>query len=131
IEPEILDNTDIEQIVVLVDPGASTTDTYYFDNITIPGLVSAEDTEFVSDLKAYPNPASDIFTLEYNLLYSGDVNISMTDITGRIVENKILENQPNGTFRMDFSTANLADGIYLYTVNVSGRNHTGKIIVNN
>ncbi|HKK39730.1 MAG TPA: T9SS type A sorting domain-containing protein [Cryomorphaceae bacterium] len=131
IAPDVVSSTDIEQLVILFDPGASSTDTYYFDNIAVPGLTSAEDTEFVSDLKAYPNPATDVVTLEYNLLSSGDVNISLTDITGRVIENKTLNNQPNGTFRMDISTGSYADGIYLYNVNVSGQNHTGKIIVNN
>jgi len=131
IDPELIGNTDIEQFVVLLDPGATTTGQYFFDNLTLDGLTSAEDTEFVSDLKAFPNPATDMVTLEYNLIASGDVNITLSDITGRVIENKIFKNQPNGTFRMDFNTGNYADGIYLYNVNVSGQNHAGKIIVNN
>jgi hypothetical protein len=131
IAPEIIDNTDIEQFVILIDPGTATTDTYFFDNIVIPGLTSAEDTKFLSDLKAYPNPAADVVTLEYNLVASGNVNISLTDITGRVIENRIFNNQPNGTFRMDFNTSSYANGIYLYNINVSGQNHTGKIVVNN
>jgi hypothetical protein len=131
IDPELIGNTDIEQFVVLVDPGATSTLTYFFDNLTLDGLTSAEDTEFVSDLKAFPNPATTMVTLEYNLIVSSDVNITLTDITGRVIENKIFKNQPNGTFRMDFNTSNYADGIYLFNVNVSGQNHAGKIIVNN
>ncbi|MFT6998218.1 MAG: hypothetical protein ACJAQ4_001978 [Cryomorphaceae bacterium] len=131
IAPDVITNTDIEQFVILLDPGTATTDTYYFDNIVIPGLTSAEDTKFVSGLKAYPNPATDVVTLEYNLVASGNVNISLTDITGRVIENRIFKNQPNGTFRMDFNTSSYANGIYLYNVNVSGQNHTGKIVVNN
>ncbi|MFT5595755.1 MAG: hypothetical protein ACI8QH_000541 [Flammeovirgaceae bacterium] len=131
IAPDLISNSDIEQFVILIAPGTTTTDTYYFDNIVIPGLTSAEDTKFVSALKAYPNPATDVVTLEYNLVSSGNVNISLTDITGRVIENRIFKNQPNGTFRMDFNTSSYANGIYLYNINVSGQNHTGKIVVNN
>ncbi|MCZ4407218.1 T9SS type A sorting domain-containing protein [Cryomorphaceae bacterium 1068] len=131
IAPDVIGSTDIEQFVVLIDPGSTTTDTYYFDNISIPGLTSAEDTEFVSGLTAYPNPSTDFVTIEYNLEKQGDVNITLTDITGRIVENKIFDNQPNGNFRVEFNTNNYAAGIYLYNVSVSGQNHTGKIVVNN
>ncbi|MGB6037034.1 MAG: T9SS type A sorting domain-containing protein [Cryomorphaceae bacterium] len=123
--------TDIEKFVILFNPGADTFEQYFFDNFQGTGILSDTDKEFVTDMKVFPNPASDMATLEYNLIASGDVNITLTDITGRVIENRIFQNQPNGTFRMDFNTGSYADGIYLFNVNVSGQNHAGKIIVNN
>lgn len=130
IQPEVTESPDIERFTLLFDFGSEIAgDQYYFDNITIPSLTSTEDTEYLAGLKAYPNPTTDVFTLEYNLLESSDVNMSLTDITGRVVENKQFSNLPTGTFRTDFDTNGLADGVYLYNVRVGNKNHTGKIIV--
>lgn len=131
IAPDVINSTDIEQFVVLIDPGASGTDQYYFDNITIPGLVSNQDVEYVSDLKAFPNPATTDVSLEYNLLTAGDVNITLTDITGRVIENRNFKNQSSGTHLINMDTEAYADGIYLYNVSVEGTNKSGKIVVNN
>jgi len=127
----VFEATDIEKFVILFNPGADTFEQYFFDNFQGTGILNDTDVEFVTDMKVFPNPASDMATLEYNLIASSDVNITLTDITGRVIENKVFKNQPNGTFRMDFNTSSYADGIYLFNVNVSGQNHAGKIIVNN
>jgi hypothetical protein len=131
IAPDVVNSTDIGQFVILVDPGSTSTDQYYFDNIAVPGLLSADDVDYVSDLKAFPNPASSTVSLQYSLQASADVNITVTDITGRVIENLIFENQPSGTHLEQINTNSFADGIYLYNVNVAGKNHTGKIVVNN
>jgi len=131
IAPDVISSTDIGQFVVLIDPGSTGTNQYYFDNITIPGLVSNQDIEYVSELKAFPNPATSEVSLQYNLLNAGDVTITLTDITGRVLENRRLSNQPSGAHLIQFDTDAYADGIYLYNVSVEGKSNTGKIVVNN
>jgi hypothetical protein len=132
IDPAVTESPDIERFTLLFDFGSEVPgDVYYFDNITIPSLLSSEDTEVLAGLKAFPNPTADIFTLEYNLLESSDVNMSLTDITGRVVENKQFSNLPTGMFRTDFDVNGLADGVYLYSVRVGNKNHTGKVVVRN
>ena len=47
----------------------------------IPSLTSSTDRY----LNIYPNPSNGIFNIEFNINISGDVNIKVIDITGRII----------------------------------------------
>lgn len=127
----VSDNPDIGQFVILFDQGAFTSDQYYFDNMTVTGVSSTDNIDVVADLTAFPNPATDQVSIAYNLKSNSDVNITLTDITGRVIENRLLENQSNGSHLVEFNTSRFADGIYLYNVRVANQNQTGKIVVNN
>jgi len=122
-------NPGVEQFVILFDEGQFTSDVYQFDNMTVTGLVSTEDIDVLSDLVAFPNPAKDFVRVEYSLIENSDVNLTLTDITGRVVENRFIANQSVGKQYVEFDTSDYAEGIYLYNVQVSGQNNTGKIVV--
>lgn len=125
------ENPDIGQFVILFDPGTNNSDVYFFDNMTVSGVVSTEEEVLIKNIVAFPNPATDAFTIEYSLIENSDVNITLTDITGRVIENISVANQAVGKQYIEFDTADFSDGIYLFNVQVDGKNNTGKIIVAN
>ncbi len=131
VAPDVTSAPDIEQITILIDPGSAVTgDQYYFDNIVIPALTSSEDVEFIKDFKVFPNPATNMATINYNLIKAGDVNYTLTDVTGRVVQNELFRNQASGTQQFDVNTGELANGIYLYNLLFNGQSVTGSLVVN-
>lgn len=126
----VFEATDIEQFVILLDPGSFTSDQYFMDNFTVTNLTSANEVEFIDEFVAYPNPASDITTIRYNLVEAGNVNFTLTDITGRIIDKRQFANRPAGNQQFDLNMSHLADGIYLYNLIVAGQTATGRIVVN-
>lgn len=88
-------------------------------------------TEATSSMVAYPNPAADRVTLSYTLNQSGNVNITVTDIMGRVV---LMENQGKKeagfAYKTSINTSNMNNGTYFYTVEVNGVKSTDKLVVN-
>jgi hypothetical protein len=126
----VFEAPDIEQFVILFDPGAFTSDQYYMDNFTVSNLTSSDDVDVIEEFLAYPNPAGEMTTIRYSLKTPGTVNFTLTDITGRVIKNQTFPNQPAGTQIFDLNTNDLADGVYLYTLSVGDSRSTGRIVVN-
>lgn len=90
----------------------------------------AEELTVTSSLNAYPNPAANNATISYSLNKSGNVNIVITDLMGRVVMNMEQGNQTAGVaYSVDVNTANLANGTYFYTLSVNGEKQTKKFVV--
>ena len=69
-----------------------------------------------------PNPASDYIEIRSSE-YSGDVHISLIDISGR----QVIDQETNVNSRIDIG--HLAKGAYIYTVTDGTNRSTGKVLV--
>ena len=69
-----------------------------------------------------PNPASDYIEIRSSE-YSGDVHISLIDISGR----QVIDQKTNVNSRIDIG--HLAKGAYIYTVTDGTNRSTGKVLV--
>ena len=69
------------------------------------------------EIEIYPNPIVDNdFYLYYKNAPEGEVEITITDITGRIAETVQLTNyHPDGEFYIDIGNSNLHKGVYIVT----------------
>jgi hypothetical protein len=75
--------------------------------------VTTLDLEDISaSVKLYPNPATDFATLEMSNDFIGNINISLTDISGRLVSNETVTKKAKN-FSYKINTAKLASGIYI------------------
>lgn len=87
------------------------------DNITISNyfLTNIQNNELTNALIVYPNPAENILNLQFASSHSGKVNLSLKDISG-----KILISQNNecaaGENNFQMNTSAIAAGIYLLEV---------------
>lgn len=91
----------------------------------------SEEVALASTLNAYPNPANNSTTITYSLNKSGNVNIVITDIMGRIVKTMEQGSQVAGTsYNVNLNTSDLANGTYFYTLSVDGERQTKKFVVN-
>ncbi|MDH5412562.1 MAG: M12 family metallo-peptidase [Flavobacteriaceae bacterium] len=88
--------------------------------------VSVEDITF-KDFKVFPNPFENSINLFLNVNSDDDVLISIYDVRGRMIINKKFPN-PSFIFREELNFDNLAEGIYVLTVQSGSSKASKKII---
>ncbi len=86
------------------------------------GTVLADSVVFVSDdriinqLQLYPNPTANSINVTFKADYTQDLNIYITDITGRVIYQRTLgKHEQEERFAVDVST--LPSGVYLLHIN--------------
>jgi len=82
---------------------------YYFDSVSLtPVILSTNDEILDNQLKVYPNPTSDIITVELVNNYSSKVTYKLYNLLGELIYTSETNNQ---LFSIDMS--DLSRGIYL------------------
>lgn len=72
----------------------------------------------ISDLTAYPNPASNILTVRWNAANAAPVSLELRDLQGRIVFSNQLHGVAGTNIRVvDLASLHLAEGPYLLRLN--------------
>jgi len=81
-----------------------------------------------SETYAYPNPFTDVVTINYSLKNDSQVIINLYDINGRLInqiENKTIS---SGNHSVEFNGSTLTSGVYFYTIQNNSGIQTQKII---
>jgi hypothetical protein len=81
-------------------------------------------------INIYPNPADDYFTVKLDLTKPSHVDLKITDIEGRIVD-EIFNDQISGThFEKEFNSSKLSNGTYFIRSSINNKvsNHQFKIL---
>lgn len=83
----------------------------------------------IGNVVAYPNPANNLLTVEFELANSTTVELKISDITGKEVVRILPGNYAQGKniVRTDIST--LAEGMYICTMRIDGRNQSFRFAV--
>ncbi len=76
----------------------------------------------------YPNPFNPVTQIEYSILKSGNVTLTVYDVNGKLVKTIINDNQTFGTYKYDFDASNLASGIYIYELRTNDFVATKKMV---
>ncbi len=122
--------TDISKFVILFDPDTNTSDQYYFDNFEFGIPLGVEDLEEVNSFEVFPNPTQGVTTFQYELQSAEKVNLSIFDVTGKMVTQLLNENQASGAQQVTWDASDLSNGIYFYTLSINGNIASGKIVLN-
>lgn len=69
----------------------------------------------------YPNPFNPITTISYALSHSGQVELSVFNIQGQIVQSLVNEKQDKGVHKAEFDASDLTSGMYIYSLKVDGK----------
>jgi len=64
----------------------------------------------------YPNPFNPVSKIKFSIPSSGNVKISVYDVSGKEVRVLLNERKDTGTYEMDFNGFNLSSGVYFYTI---------------
>jgi hypothetical protein len=93
------------------------------------GYVNAEDVIVQNSVSAFPNPSNDMVYIDFTTKKPSDVNISLSDITGKIIETKVISNL-TGEFTLPVNVSAWNPGMYLITISSNDQIITKKIMVN-
>jgi len=77
----------------------------------------------------YPNPADQQTLITYEIISPSDVELKITDIAGRIVQNIYEGSQTIGEHTIRLETKDLKPGVYFYNINAGNYVETKKMIV--
>jgi hypothetical protein len=81
-------------------------------------------------VETFPNPATDIFTVRFNLDRTQDVDIQLFSIDGKLIKNLTSKKMAAGVFTETFNTEGMAHGLYLLRINFEGKNQTQRLLIN-
>lgn len=82
--------------------------------------LSVNENENVFGMGVYPNPANADANVTFSLNNAADVNVTVTDLSGKVVYTEALGNVSAGTTEVSLNTASLSNGVYM--VNVAADN---------
>ena len=82
--------------------------------------VNEPSFDVVRGLTMAPNPAQDAVTMSYSLDVTGDVEISVVDLSGQLLLQTALSGRSAGTHTTSLNTSDLPAGFYLVRVGVNG-----------
>ena len=90
---------------------------------------SVNEVATVASHNAFPNPTSGTFDLTYTLSQSGELNIIVRDITGKLVMSKNEGSLAIGAHKTKLDLSSLAEGVYTYELNTNSTTTFGKIVL--
>jgi len=125
---EVAAATDIEQFVILFEPGTSSSNTFYFDNFRFDSPTNVTELSKVEKLKAFPNPVKDILNLSFNASELNNANINILDVTGKKVKSLKVNPSMQGEQVLNINLSDLPSGIYFYQITSSYNQINGKLI---
>lgn len=112
-------------------------DTWYFSTRTPMVRMNFDETLSTSEVekrnfsvKAYPNPAKNQTTIQFELENNADVNLVLTDMSGKVVYSTEQSNVAAGKNQINVSTNGLSNGVYFYSFEANGNQVTEKLIIN-
>lgn len=77
----------------------------------------------------YPNPFNPKTVISYELLVTGDVKLSVFDVTGKHITDLVNRRQEAGKYDIDFSAEELASGLYFYKLEIEKYSETKKMVL--
>lgn len=94
-----------------------------------PLNVNTAKAATTDEISVFPNPAKESATLQFSLSNRSNVQISVSDITGRVVGNVINTQLNFGQQQVQIPTANLPEGVYNITIQTEGGVSTHRLTV--
>lgn len=114
---------------ILAIPVSSTGYTYCWSSCTqCDGSAASILENNVSNLKLSPNPSNGLTTFYFDNKNANMTNISVYDITGKLVDNVINTIIGVGSHAIEYNTSSLNSGIYIYKLSSGTESKTGKLI---
>ena len=80
-------------------------------------------------LSVYPNPANDEVNVAFNLTNEALVNVTVTDLAGKVIYTSNGENNVAGAHSMKINTSNFSNGVYMVNFKANNEVSTQKIVI--
>lgn len=98
-------------------------------DLTNDGAVATEELPTVTELRAFPQPATGEFFVSFTAENSDDVEFTLFDISGKAVKTFAPQNISGGENTLTFSLENTAAGLYFLEMKGETVRETVKIVV--
>jgi hypothetical protein len=76
-------------------------------------------------MKIYPNPSNGVFNFKLNHVLKSDINISISDIQGKVIANKFIDGKNLSEELIDLSE--FSKGIYILKVQLESQFYLQKL----
>lgn len=114
---------------IFVIPASSTGYTYCWASCTqCDGSASSILEKNISNLELSPNPTNGLTTFYFDSKNANMTDISVYDITGKLVDNVINTVIGVGSHAVEYNTSSLNAGVYIYKLSSGTETKTGKLI---
>ena len=77
----------------------------------------------------YPNPTSGESFIRLTLNQTSDVRVRLHNLTGQELSSKNVGTIEEGKHHIALPTQNLSNGVYIYSIEIDGISHSGRVIV--
>ncbi|MDD5569685.1 MAG: T9SS type A sorting domain-containing protein [Bacteroidales bacterium] len=89
----------------------------------------SKESKSIQDLKIFPNPFSNLTTINYNIAEDENIKICVYDVMNKKVAELVNEYKQSGEHNIVFDGSNLDKGIYFCTIETEGYRKTEKIVL--
>jgi uncharacterized pyridoxamine 5'-phosphate oxidase family protein len=107
----------------------STKEVYQAAFANTPSAQNIKENITNNSLEVFPNPAQESFTIKLTLNEIAEVTYTLTDVTGKMVQQPIVKELPAGRHVLQTSTEGLLAGVYFCTINANGQSFTERVMV--
>lgn len=115
--------------VTVTDIVASNGVVHVIDEVLVPVLSSVDNLNTVEDLRVFPNPTNNQFTLDLELTQAENVTVDLVNIVGQVVKTIDLGTRSAGLNREYIDVNDISEGIYFMNLTVGGTQGTVKVQV--
>ena len=103
---------------------------YYESNFTIGIKQISTGVPIVYSLKQnYPNPFNPLTKIKFDVARLIDVNITVYDVTGRLIQTLVNERLQPGSYETAFDGSRLSSGVYFYRMESGNFRETKKLLL--
>ena len=105
----------------------------YIDDINIVGLTSVGVEELAQKgligLQIFPNPARSMVNLSFDLAKQDEVDVSLYDITGRLIDRPLVKSLPAGSYNEEINVSGLSPGVYVIDIHTSKSKQSRRLVI--
>lgn len=128
--PILNNKPDVKFRFVFSNTSAGNAQNLYLDNFNISGTVGLAELENSIGLAIYPNPTASSTTLEFTSQVDAKANVSVFDVTGRMVEEGNFDATAGNITKYQVNkNSSLKPGVYFISLGLNGQKITKKLIV--
>jgi PKD repeat protein len=102
---------------------------FYIDDINLTSATGIAEIPLVSNILIFPNPASDLVTVDFDLVDNKNVSVEMKDVLGRVVKTGDAKPLQAGHHQMSIALGDIAKGIYFISVRSNAQVVTQKLVI--
>jgi len=123
----------LQFIVVLLNADNEALNTAFTDLPTLesvlPGGSAISNVDAgINNMEVYPNPATDMLNVAFDMNQASALHLTITDITGKVVYNHDSK-LTSGQNTLQVATTGFSNGVYLLTAHTDNGNATLKFVV--